>query len=124
MSKGFSLLEVLVAVTLIALLAAGALGVLGYHQKAAARVSERFQLYSQAVALCEEVPYILRETEERFPSLKEGEAFRVYEGETAGSTWKARIHPVTMAAVPPFFQMTLTVTTADDTVEVIRYLSP
>lgn len=121
-NKAFSLLEVLVAVTLIALIAASALGLLGYHRKAAGRVEERFSLYNRAAALATELPYLLKELDEQFPGLEKEEEMRDYEGEAGDLKWRARLLRASMVGVPLFFQLRITVYNEVEEVDFVRYL--
>lgn len=120
--KGFSLIEVLVAVTVIALIASSALGLLGYHRKVAARADERFSFYNQSVALASELPFILNQMDEQFPTLEETEKGRDYDGETDDLMWKARLQRATMAGAPLFFQLLIKVYKEGRKAELVRYL--
>ena len=107
--NGFTLLEVIIAVTLIALIAASALGLTSYHQSVAARVAKRFLLYNQAAALLTEIPDIIKQEDEKFPFLEKDEEMREFEGVSGVYRWKLQLTRVVGTGLPVFYQIKLDV---------------
>ncbi|MEA2082644.1 MAG: type II secretion system protein [Thermodesulfobacteriota bacterium] len=119
---GFSLLEVLIAITLLSLIAATALGLTGYHKSAATRVDARFALNNQAAALIADLPMILKEDDPEFPVLEEDEAFREFTGTENEMTWVAKLSRVKTAGVFRLYRLKLTVRSRDEKAELTNYI--
>ncbi len=120
--SGFSLLEVLIAVTLTALLASSALGLIGYHTAIAAKVEKRFLLFNRAAALLSDIPFIIKETDEDFPFLEKNEKKRDYEGEYKSFQWKARLTKMHTSGIPEYFKLAIKVSIDDQEAELFKYL--
>jgi hypothetical protein len=121
-TNGFSLIEVLVAVVMMFLMASSVLGLLGFHKSNASRVSDRLWIHERALALSEELPFILREMDEEFPILEEDQKVKEYEGTTDNVTWKAYLTRTGMAGLPPFYKLQVMVYRGDYEVQLTRYL--
>lgn len=120
---GFSLIEVIIAVTMIALVAASGLGLAGYHKSAAARVEKRFILYNTAAALLADVPFIIREHDEKFPFLEKNEDFLNFEGMYKGYQWQAQLTRMSVTGLDGFYKINLTLSNDKDSAEFIRYMA-
>jgi len=121
-NKGFSLIEVMVAVTLIALVAVSTLGLLGYHRSAAVRMEDRFSFCNHAVALATEIPFIIKELDEEFPILEKEENMREFEGDSGDLKWQASLSRASMSGIPPFFQLRITIYRGKQKQDLVRYL--
>lgn len=126
-NRGFSLLEVMVAATLLALTAGSVLGLAGYHKKMAAKVERRQLLFNRTAALLTDVPYIIAKQDEDFPFLRDDEEERLYEGtvedENAGElVWKVRLVRADFPSGKQVFRVELTVSLGPDEARMARYI--
>ena len=123
-NSGFSLIEVLVAVVMMFVMASSVLGLLSFHKSNTSRVSDRLWIHERALALSEELPFILREMDEEFPSLEEDQKVKEYEGTTDNVKWKAYLMRSGMAGLPSFYKLIIMVYGGSHKVKLTRYLLP
>ncbi len=123
-NSGFSLIEVMVAITMLALVAGSVLALTNFHKSNAAAMTERLHLYTRTATLIQDLPYQLSADYPEFPHLNEDEKFREYEGKTPWGKWKARLERVEFGAMPLFYRFTLQVDTHSHSITMIRYLIP
>ncbi len=87
--QGYSLIEVMVAVTILSLIGISTLSLSGYNKIIVSKVEKRFLLYNRMDALTTDMTGILKLEDDQFPYLRPEEEQRIFTGNDYGLKWEA-----------------------------------
>lgn len=120
--QGFTLLEVLIAATILALTASTCLGLLAWHKKSVGKAQSRIEFVRLAGEKMFVLPYRVREQDKDFPSLDKDEEKREFAGQLQGVSWKAELTRAELPQFRTFYRFRVVFSADGQQIELVRYL--